>query len=123
MSSVMKYTKESESNDAVTLTEAAVAHVKSQLAKRGTGVGLRLGVKHVGCSGFAYVVDYVDEAQSNDHVFPVEENIAVYVDPASLPYVKGTQLDYVRQGLNSGFQFHNPNVTNTCGCGESFSIG
>ena len=111
-----------ELNETVTLTKPAIAHVKSQLAKRGAGIGLRLGVKHVGCSGFAYVVDYVDESQEDDYVYPVDANIAVYVDPESLPYVKGTQLDYVRQGLNAGFQFHNPNVKQTCGCGESFSI-
>ena len=120
MSSVMSSVI--ESNDVVTVTESAIAHIKSQLVKRGAGIGLRLGVKHVGCSGFAYVVDYVDEARADDHIYPVDESLAVYVDPESLPYVKGTQLDYVRQGLNAGFQFHNPNVKETCGCGESFSI-
>lgn len=114
--------KAKELNAVVTLTDSAIKHVKAQLVKRGTGLGLRLGVKHTGCSGYAYVVDYVDEAHTDDHIYSISDGLAVYVAPESLPYVKGTRLDYITQGLNSGFEFHNPNVKDTCGCGESFSV-
>ncbi|MEN8129611.1 MAG: iron-sulfur cluster assembly accessory protein [Pseudomonadota bacterium] len=114
--------KAKELTAVVTLTDSAIKHVKAQLVKRGTGLGLRLGVKTTGCSGYAYVVDYVDEAHADDHVYSVSDGLAVYVDPESLPYVKGIQLDYITQGLNSGFEFQNPNVKDTCGCGESFSV-
>ncbi len=106
----------------ITMTDAAVAHVKTQLAKRGKGIGLRLGVKKVGCSGYGYVVDFLDEASPVDIVYPIVEGLAVYVDPDSLPFVRGTEVDYVRQGLNVGFEFNNPNVKAMCGCGESFNI-
>lgn len=106
----------------ITMTDVAVAHVKAQIAKRGKGIGLRLGVKKVGCSGFGYVVDFLDEASPDDCVYPVAEGLAVYVDPDSLPYVRGTEVNYVRQGLNTGFEFNNPNVKAMCGCGESFNI-
>lgn len=106
----------------VTMTEVAIEHVRAQLERRGSGVGVRLGVKKTGCSGYAYVVDFLDEPDPDDRKYPVAEDLAVYVDPESYPYVKGTQLDYVRQGLNSGFQFNNPNVKDTCGCGESFGV-
>ena len=111
-----------QSETPITMTEAAIRHVKSQIAKRGSGIGVRLGVKKVGCSGYAYVVDFIDEPKADDHVYPVVDGLAVYVDPESLPFVRGTQLDYVRQGLNEGFEFNNPNVKDMCGCGESFSI-
>ena len=112
-----------ESNEmAVSMTEAAIRHVKAQIAKRGSGMGMRLGVKHTGCSGFAYVLDYVEQADPEDHVYPIDEGLSICIDPKSLPFVKGTRLDYVRQGLNSNFQFYNPNVKDTCGCGESFSV-
>jgi iron-sulfur cluster assembly protein len=111
-----------ESNAVVTMTEAAIKHVKAQLAKRGSGVGLRLGVKKVGCSGYGYVVDFLDEADPEDHVYRVDEDVAIYVDPDSLPFVQGTEVDFVRQGLNAGFEFRNPNVKAMCGCGESFNV-
>ena len=106
----------------ITMTEAAVAHVKAQLAKRGKGIGLRLGVKKVGCSGYGYIVDFLDEAKPDDYEYPVADGLAVYVDPESLPLVRGTEVHYVRQGLNTGFEFNNPNVKAMCGCGESFNI-
>jgi len=111
-----------ESNTSVTMTEAAIKHVKAQLAKRGRGIGLRVGVKKTGCSGLAYVVDYVDEANADDQVYSLEDGLAVYVDPDSLPHVMGTRVDFVRQGLTSGFEFNNPNARETCGCGESFTV-
>ncbi len=104
------------------MTEAAIEHVRNQLHKRGAGRGLRLGVTKVGCSGYAYVVDFLDEPKDDDREFHIAEDISVFVDAKSLPYVKGTRLDFKRQGLNAGFEFHNPNVAALCGCGESFSV-
>jgi len=109
-------------NDSVTMTGAAIEHVRAQLLKRGTGRGLRLGVTKVGCSGYAYVVDFLDEPADSDQEFPVAEDFSVFVDAKSWPYVKGTQLDFKQQGLNAGFEFHNPNATSLCGCGESFNV-
>jgi iron-sulfur cluster assembly protein len=106
---------------AITLSEAAATHVNSFLANRGKGVGLRLAVKTTGCSGLAYVLEFVDEPNPEDTVFE-DQGIRVFVDPKSLVYLDGTQLDYVREGLNEGFQFNNPNVKDMCGCGESFNI-
>ena len=106
---------------AITLSEAAANHVNNFLANRGKGVGLRLGVKTTGCSGLAYVLEFVDEPNPEDTVFE-DHGIRVFVDPKSLVYLDGTQLDYVREGLNEGFQFNNPNVKDMCGCGESFNI-
>ena len=106
---------------AVTLTEAAARHVTRYLSKRGKGVGVRLGVKTTGCSGLAYKLEYVDEIASEDVVFE-DRGVKVLVDPKSLAYIEGTQLDFVREGLNEGFKFYNPNVKNECGCGESFTI-
>jgi iron-sulfur cluster assembly protein len=105
----------------VTLTEAAARHVKRYLGKRGKGLGVRLGVKTTGCSGLAYKLEYVDELASEDVVFE-DHGVKVLVDPKSLPYIKGTQLDFVREGLNEGFKFINPNERDRCGCGESFRI-
>ena len=106
---------------AVTLTDAAARHVNRYLAKRGQGVGVRLGVKTTGCSGLAYKLEYVDEIGSEDMVFE-GHGVKVIVDPKSLPYLDGTELDFVREGLNEGFKFNNPNVKDQCGCGESFNI-
>jgi len=105
----------------ITLTETAAQRVKSHLQQRGAGVGLRLGVKTTGCSGFAYVVDYADAASAEDVVFE-DQGVKVVVDRQSLPYLDGTQVDYVRQGLNESFKFKNPNVKDECGCGESFNV-
>jgi iron-sulfur cluster assembly protein len=105
----------------VTLTTSAAERVRSFLEKRGRGVGLRLGVKKTGCSGFAYVVNYADEVASGDVVFE-DRGVRVIVDPDSLRYVDGTEIDFVRQGLNEAFKFRNPNVRGECGCGESFNV-
>ena len=106
---------------AVTLTEKAAGHVHSFLQKRGKGVGLRLGVKTTGCSGLAYKLEYADEKKPEDVEFE-SHGVRVIVDPKSLPYIDGTELDYTREGLNEGFKFRNPNVKDECGCGESFNV-
>jgi|SRR5690554_6736188 len=105
----------------ITLTAQAAEHITKHMAKRGAGLGLRLGVRLTGCSGMAYQVDFVDESNENDHVFE-DHGIKVFVDPRSLPFVDGTQLDYAREGLNAGFKFKNPNEKAACGCGESFTV-
>ena len=105
----------------VTLSEAAARHVNRYLTKRGKGVGVRLGVKTTGCSGLAYTLEYVDALAPEDLVLE-EHGVKVLVDPKSLAYIEGTQLDYVREGLNEGFRFNNPNERDKCGCGESFRV-
>ena len=106
---------------AVTLTEAAARHVSKYLAKRGKGVGVRLGVKTTGCSGLAYKLEYVDEVAPEDELFE-QHGVKLMIDPKSLAYIDGTELDYVREGLNEGFRFNNPKERDRCGCGESFRI-
>ena len=106
---------------AVTLTEKAASHVQSFLAKRGKGAALRLGVRTSGCSGLAYKLEYVDEVAPEDVVFE-DHGVKLLVDPKSLAYIDGTQLDFVREGLNEGFKFNNPNERDRCGCGESFRV-
>ena len=106
---------------AVTLSEPAAKHVANFIAKRGKGVGLRLGVKTSGCSGMAYKLEFADAATEEDHIFE-SHGVKVLVDPRSLPYLDGTELDYTREGLNEGFKFNNPNVKDACGCGESFNV-
>jgi iron-sulfur cluster assembly protein len=106
---------------ALTLTEAAARHVNRSLTKRGRGVGVRVGVRTTGCSGLAYQLEYVDDIASEDVVFE-DHGVKVLVDPKSLAYIDGTQLDFVREGLNEGFRFNNPNERDRCGCGESFRI-
>lgn len=105
----------------VTLTEKAADHVQGFLAKRGKGVGLRIGVRTSGCSGMAYKLEFADAVAADDLQFE-SHGVRVVVDPKSLPYVDGTELDYTREGLNEGFKFKNPNVKDQCGCGESFNI-
>jgi len=105
----------------VLLTAPAAERVRSFLAKRGSGIGLRLGVKKTGCSGFAYVVNYADEVTADDVVFE-QQGVKVIVDNESLRFVDGTEIDFVRDGLNEAFKFRNPNVRGECGCGESFSV-
>ncbi len=105
----------------VSLTASAADRVRSFLASRGRGVGLRLAVKKTGCSGFAYVVNYADEVGQGDAVFE-SAGVKVIVDPDSLRYVDGTEIDFVREGINEAFKFRNPNVRGECGCGESFSV-
>ncbi|MFN2644421.1 MAG: iron-sulfur cluster assembly protein IscA [Burkholderiales bacterium] len=105
----------------ITLTESAAKHVQSYLAKRGKGVGLRLGVRTSGCSGMAYKLEFADSVNAEDHQFE-SHGVKVIIDPKSLPYLAGTELDYAREGLNEGFKFRNPNVKDECGCGESFNV-
>ena len=106
---------------AVTLTQRAADHVNRYLQRRGKGIGLRLGVRTTGCSGMAYKLEYVDSADETDSVFEYF-GVKVFVDPKSLAYLDGTELDYAREGLNEGFKFSNPNEKATCGCGESFTV-
>ena len=106
---------------AVTLTEKAATHVQNFFAKRGKGVGLRIGVRTSGCSGMAYKLEFADAVEPSDLQFE-SHGVRVVVDPKSLPYVDGTELDYTREGLNEGFKFRNPNVKDECGCGESFNV-
>lgn len=106
---------------AITLTDSAASRVEKFLANRGKGVGLRLGVKTTGCSGMAYTLEFVDEVQPDDVSFE-SHGIKVFVDPKSLVYIDGTELDFTKEGLNEGFKFNNPNVKGECGCGESFTV-
>ncbi|MBI5040904.1 MAG: iron-sulfur cluster assembly protein IscA [Gammaproteobacteria bacterium] len=106
---------------AITLTETAAERVQKFLANRGKGVGLRLGVKTTGCSGMAYVLEFVDSVEADDEVFE-SHGVKVIINPKSLVYLDGTELDYGKEGLNEGFKFNNPNVKDTCGCGESFNV-
>ena len=106
---------------AITLTDRAAEHVQRYIEKRGKGVGLRLGVKTTGCSGLAYKLEFADEVQPEDQEFE-SHGVRVLVDPKSLAYLDGTELDFVREGLNEGFKFNNPNEKDRCGCGESFNV-
>jgi len=106
---------------AITLSEAAADRVKKFLDKRKSGLGVRLGVKTSGCSGMAYVLEFVDDLNADDVVFE-DHGVKVIVDKKSLLYLDGTQLDYGKEGLNEGFLFNNPNVKDACGCGESFTV-
>lgn len=105
----------------ISLTPAAADRVQAFLTRRGRGVGLRLGVKKTGCSGFAYVVNYADDVGTNDVVFE-HRGVKVVIDRDSLSYIDGTEVDFIKQGLNEAFRFRNPNVKGECGCGESFSV-
>jgi iron-sulfur cluster assembly protein len=106
---------------AVTLTDRAAQHVQRYMQKRGKGVGLRLGVKTTGCSGLAYKLEFADEMLPEDQAFECN-GVRVLIDPKSLAYLDGTELDYVKEGLNEGFKFNNPNEKDRCGCGESFNV-
>ncbi len=106
---------------AITLTESAANRVRSYLAKRGRGEGLRVGVRKAGCSGFAYVIDFADTVEPEDRVFE-DRGVKVFVNPDSLVFLDGSQLDFIKEGLNEQFKFTNPNVKDQCGCGESFSV-
>jgi len=106
---------------AITMTDAAADRVRDFLEKRGKGVGLRLGVRTSGCSGMAYVLEFVDEIGEGDEIFE-DHGVKVIVDKKSLVYIDGTELDFAREGLNEGFRFKNPNVKDECGCGESFTV-
>jgi iron-sulfur cluster assembly protein len=106
---------------AVQLTDRAAEHVKRYMEKRGKGVGLRLGVRTTGCSGLAYKIEFADEVKPEDNTFE-SNGVRVLIDPKSLAYLDGTELDFVREGLNEGFKFNNPNEKDRCGCGESFNV-
>jgi iron-sulfur cluster assembly protein len=106
---------------AISLTAAAASHIGQYLSRRGKGIGLRLGVKTTGCSGLAYQLEYADSLNPDDVVFE-SNGIKVMVDPKSLAYIDGTELDFARDGLNEAFKFNNPNVQSECGCGESFQV-
>jgi len=105
----------------ITLTEKAAQHVRGYIAKRGKGVGLRVGVRTSGCSGLAYKLEFADAVNAEDHQFE-SHGVKVLVDPKSLQFIDGTELDYTREGLNEGFKFRNPRVKDECGCGESFNV-
>ena len=105
----------------ISLTSSAADRVRSFLGRRGHGVGLRLSVKKTGCSGFAYVVNYADDIAADDVVFE-DRGVKVIVDRDSLGFIDGTEVDFVKQGLNEAFRFRNPNVKGECGCGESFTV-
>ena len=105
----------------ITLTENAAKHIRQQLAKRGKGLALRVGIKKSGCSGFAYQLDYADTITEQDCVFE-QFGVKVIVTKTDLPFLNGTELDYSREGINEAFKFNNPNVTGSCGCGESFAV-
>lgn len=105
----------------ITLTEHAASKVKQQLERRGKGLGIRVGVKTTGCSGLAYTIEYADIPQPDDLSF-ITHSVHIFVDPKSLAYLDGSEMDWVRNGLNEGFEFKNPNVKDECGCGESFRV-
>lgn len=105
----------------ITLTDKAADRVKTFLQSRGKGVGLRLGVKTTGCSGMAYVMEFVDQVEEGDSVFE-DKGVKVVINPKSLVYLEGTELDFAKEGLNEGFKFNNPNEKDRCGCGESFNV-
>ena len=106
---------------AISLTQPAADRVQSHLDTRGKGIGLRLGIKKMGCNGFAYVVNYADSVDEDDIIFE-DRGIKVVVDPQSLELIDGTVVDFIKEGLNEAFSFRNPNVSGECGCGESFSV-
>ena len=106
---------------AISITESAAKRVSAYLEKRGQGVGLRLGVKSTGCSGYSYVINYADSIGGEDIVFE-DRGVKIVVDPEALKLIDGTEVDFVKNGLNEAFSFKNPNVTGECGCGESFNI-
>ena len=106
---------------AISITESAAKRVSAYLEKRGQGVGLRLGVKSTGCSGYSYVINHADSVDGEDVVFE-DRGVKIVVDPEALKLIDGTEVDFVKNGLNEAFSFKNPNVTGECGCGESFNI-
>lgn len=105
----------------ITLTENAAKYIQQQFLKRGKGLAFRIGIKKSGCSGFSYRFDYADEINADDRLFE-SHNTKIVVDKASFPYLDGSQIDFIKDGLNSSFKFINPNIDNTCGCGDSFSV-
>ena len=106
---------------AITITQAAADRIRDSLASRGKGIGLRVGVKTSGCSGYMYTIDIADETTESDQVFE-DHGVKVIIDKDSIDFLNGTELDYGREGLNEAFRFNNPNATAECGCGESFTV-
>ena len=106
---------------AISMTNAAAQHVKAHLQQRGKGLGIRVGIKTTGCSGMSYVLEFVDDTNEEDQIFE-SQGLKIISDPKSLAYIDGTQMDYVKNGLNEGFEFTNPNTKGECGCGESFTV-
>jgi iron-sulfur cluster assembly protein len=106
---------------AISLTDSAADRVRSYLEKRGSGVGLRLGVTETGCSGYSYIINYADEIEDSDVVFE-DKGVTVVVQPDALALIDGTEVDFVKNGLNEAFSFRNPNISGECGCGESFTV-
>ncbi|MAQ73146.1 MAG: iron-sulfur cluster assembly protein IscA [Gammaproteobacteria bacterium] len=105
----------------ITITKTAAEHAQKHITSRGKGIGLRLGVKTTGCSGLAYIIEFADKIENDDKVFE-DNGIKLIINPKSYVYLKGTQLDFSKEGINEGFKFKNPNVKDTCGCGESFNV-
>ena len=106
---------------AISLTRSAADRVRTHLDQRGAGIGLRLGVTQTGCSGYSYVINYADEIADTDVVFE-DKGVTVVVDPEALQLIDGTEVDFVKNGLNEAFSFRNPNISGECGCGESFNV-
>jgi len=106
---------------AISLTESAAERVNTYLGARGTGVGLRLGITKTGCSGYSYVINYADEIREDDVIFE-DRGVKIVVDPDALQLIDGTEVDFVKNGLNEAFRFKNPNTAGECGCGESFTV-
>lgn len=113
---------QTDNDNNISITESAIKHLISKLSENPDAKGVRISVKPSGCSGYMYVLDYVDTHESEDTLINVNEALTLFVDTASLPVIKGTEIDYVKQGLNASIQFKNPNVTGECGCGESFTV-
>lgn len=105
----------------IKLTQSASEHISNFIEQRGKGIGIRVGIKSTGCSGYAYIVEPVDEKQEWDNIFQ-DKGIDIFVDGKSLVYIDGSEVDYIRNGLNAGLEFNNPNIKAECGCGESFTI-
>jgi iron-sulfur cluster assembly protein len=105
----------------ISITQKAADHIKGQLNQRGKGVGIRLGVKTTGCSGLAYVIEFADSENKDDNVF-LDKGIKLIINPKSYVYLEGTEVDFAKEGINEGIKFNNPNVKDTCGCGESFNV-
>ncbi len=106
----------------ITLTAAAIKHLEKQIKKQGHGIGMRFGVKKSGCSGFAYQVDLIDESAVDDKIFQVSDHLIIAVSTQHMPFLQGTEIDFIQEGVNQRFHFKNPNETASCGCGESFSV-
>ena len=119
--SAWEATRKSEGIMAISLTESAASRVRNFLEARGSGVGLRLGITKTGCSGYSYVINYAEAIGDDDVVFE-DKGVTVVVDPEALPLIDGTEVDFVKNGLNEAFSFRNPNVSGECGCGESFNV-